>query len=163
RTITALFREFAGEDDYARLEAGLAPGAAGAEAAKRRANVGSALGVLGRGGKGWPVLAHAPDPTARGYAGERPGPAGGGPRRGGGGSRPGAAGRAAPARPARAGRERPRPGYPLRGRVGAAQVGPRGSAAGGRRPAGDRPGRGPADVVPDPQPAPHDGSRDAGR
>jgi serine/threonine protein kinase/formylglycine-generating enzyme required for sulfatase activity len=70
-------------DAYARLENQLdvknnpvAPIEAKIALAKRQANVGVALLVMGRGNKVWQLLKHKPDPTVRSYLIDRIGPGG---------------------------------------------------------------------------------------
>jgi serine/threonine protein kinase/formylglycine-generating enzyme required for sulfatase activity len=70
-------------DGYAHLEKGLTQtGKADATAeakdalARKRASLGVALLVMGKGGKAWPLLKHGPDPTTRSYLIERLGPGG---------------------------------------------------------------------------------------
>jgi formylglycine-generating enzyme required for sulfatase activity len=83
--IANLYKTFAeGQPDaFARLEKVLAePSAARASPqvkaalAKRQANVGVALVVMGRGEKVWPLLKHSPDPTLRSFLIDRLAPGG---------------------------------------------------------------------------------------
>jgi serine/threonine protein kinase/formylglycine-generating enzyme required for sulfatase activity len=83
--IANLYRTFAeGQPDaFARLEKALAePSQADASAeakvalAKRQANIGVALVVMGRGEKVWPLLKHSPDPTLRSFLIDRLAPGG---------------------------------------------------------------------------------------
>jgi formylglycine-generating enzyme required for sulfatase activity len=87
RTIATLYREYsrARPDAIDALEDKFRdeqprPGESKAAAAKRRANVGSALAAMGHGADVWPRLAHSPDPTLRTYLIERLGPGGADPR-----------------------------------------------------------------------------------
>jgi serine/threonine protein kinase len=84
-TITKLYQTYAeGQpDSFARLEAKLSePAEKGASPearvahAKRLANIGVALVVMGRGENVWPLLHHTPDPTVRSYLIERLAPGG---------------------------------------------------------------------------------------
>ncbi len=78
--IASVYGNFAPDapDAYARLEGGLAS-TSGPDAtpeaktalAKRKASLGVALLVMGRGEKVWPMLKHAPDSTVRSYLIER--------------------------------------------------------------------------------------------
>ena len=70
-------------DAYARLEKQLnekcdpdASVDAKIALAKRQANLGVALLVMGRGEKVWPLFEHRPDPTVRSYLMDRAGPSG---------------------------------------------------------------------------------------
>jgi formylglycine-generating enzyme required for sulfatase activity len=83
--IASVYGKFAAEvpDAYTRLEAQLEEtGAADATIdakiglAKKKASVGAAFLVMGRGEKAWPLLKHAPDPTMRSTLIERLAPAG---------------------------------------------------------------------------------------
>jgi formylglycine-generating enzyme required for sulfatase activity len=83
--IANLYRTYAGSqpDAFAALENVLAePSQADASVeakvalAKRQANVGVALVVMGRGEKVWPLLTHSPDPTLRSFLIDRLAPGG---------------------------------------------------------------------------------------
>jgi formylglycine-generating enzyme required for sulfatase activity len=87
--IANLYRTFAGgqPDAFARLENVLAePSQADASIeakvalAKRQANVGVALVVMGRDEKVWPLLKHSPDPTLRSFLIDRLAPGGADPK-----------------------------------------------------------------------------------
>jgi formylglycine-generating enzyme required for sulfatase activity len=85
RTLATIYGNLAERqpDAFVRLETRLAeqskPNAteeARVALARRQANVGTALVLMGRGEKFWPLLRHSPDPTVRSYLIERLGPAG---------------------------------------------------------------------------------------
>jgi eukaryotic-like serine/threonine-protein kinase len=82
RTLTELYRDFAGGREFAfvaledRLSAIDGQSSKGVVSAKRKANIAAALLALGRGGKVWPLLKHTEDPTVRSYLIERMAPPG---------------------------------------------------------------------------------------